>query len=133
MENCEQRRILVIEDSKGEREILMKYLGAVLEDTVVLEAASWNSKKGAKRIFEKLHREGKQLDLVLTDFELGDVTGLLAIYTCRLDKIPVILMSKGSNHPDFAEAREKADEFIEKPLSLPAVRAMIEEKLGMDR
>ena len=128
MENRKQR-ILVIEDSKGEREILVKYLGAVLENVVILEAGN---RIDAEQILGKHNRTEEQFDLVLTDFELPDGNSGDIVFSCNHNHVPVILMSKGSLHSDFDQAMEDADVFIEKPIDLTKLKALVKEMLGIE-
>lgn len=125
-----RKRILIIEDSKDEREIYVKYLKIIAKDAEIIEAGN---RIDAEQLLGKYNRTEEQFDLVLTDFHLPDGNSGEIVFTCNHNKVPVILMSKGSLHAKFDLAVEDADDFIEKPLDFSKLKTLIREMLGITR
>ena len=107
------KTILVIEDNKDNREILLEFLSAYGFDVV----GAVDGKQG----IDRYHSD--QPDLVLCDVLLPKVNGFGVCQSIKEDEnaVPVILMSAlYKTHALQAEAKEKygADEYILKPLNL---------------
>jgi len=119
-------RALVVEDSKVIRTILCKYLQKM--DIQVVEASD------GRDALERL-KEMAVPDLVLVDWNMPVMDGLdfiravreLAIY----DALPLIMVTTNSECDYIGIAMEAgANEYIQKPCSLDALREKLE-RLGL--
>ena len=123
-----RKKILIIEDNKDNREILLEFLSAYGFDV----AGAADGKEGLDNfIIEKP-------DLVLSDVLLPKVNGFGVCQTIKEspDRVPVILMSAlYKTHALQSEAKEKygADEYILKPLNLVNLATTICTLLGISK
>ena len=119
MANSDSYTILVAEDDDGLRSLLTSVLRR--EGYDVLEAAD------GIRVVRLLAEQ--YVDAMLLDVKLGVDDGIALGYELRLERphLPIALMSGDSS---AAEARERGagltDVFLEKPFTLPEVKATVE-------
>jgi two-component system chemotaxis response regulator CheY len=113
---------LVIEDSTTVRKILCDYLRQL--DIHAVEAA--NGHQGLERL-----KEMTQLDLVLVDWDMPVMSGIEFIRAVRnlsvYDPLPLIMVTTRSQK-DYSEAASVAgaNQFIEKPCTLDALRSKLD-------
>jgi CheY-like chemotaxis protein len=121
-------RILVAEDEESVRALVAR---ALLENGHdVVTAADGGA------ALEALGRAGGHFDLLLTDIKMPVMDGIaLALATARHYPDVIILLMTG-----YADQRERAHgldalihDVIAKPLSLPAIRAAIDEAIASAR
>jgi DNA-binding response OmpR family regulator len=121
--NSDSYTILVAEDDDGLRSLLASVLRGDGYD--VLEAAD------GIRVVRLLAEQ--DVDALLLDVKLGIDDGVALAHELRLERphLPIALMSGDSSVPD---ARERAvgltDVFLEKPFTLPEVKATVEALLA---
>jgi CheY-like chemotaxis protein len=115
--------ILVADDDDGLRSLLTSVLRR--EGYDVLEAAD------GIRVVRLLAEQ--EVDALLLDVKLGVDDGVALAHELRLERphLPIALMSGDSSAPD---ARERAvgltEVFLEKPFTLPEVKATVEALLA---
>jgi CheY-like chemotaxis protein len=115
--------ILVADDDGGLRSLLTSVLRR--EGYDVLEAAD------GIRVVRLLAEQ--EVDALLLDVKLGVDDGVALAHELRLERphLPIALMSGDGSDPD---ARERAvgltDVFLEKPFTLPEVKATVEALLA---
>ena len=120
------RTVLVVDDQATLRSILAKMLKSLGVETI-LEAA------GASDAFKLLHET--TVDLVLSDVEMGDTSGMKLLQAVRKTKVlaglPVIMVtgSKRGNHA-AQSLRLGADGFMLKPFDASQLRAKINEAVA---
>lgn len=120
------RTVLIVDDQATLRTILSKMLKSLGVETV-LEAA------GASDAFKLLHET--TVDLLLSDVEMGDTSGMKLLQAVRKTKVladlPVIMVtgSKRANHAGQALALG-ADGFMLKPFDASQLRGKINEAVA---
>ncbi len=117
---------LVVEDSKTIRMILCEYLRKM--DIQVVEAAD------GREALERL-KEMSTPDLVLVDWNMPVMNGIDFIRAVRelhiYDPLPLIMVTTNSEYEHLGAAMEAgANEYIQKPCTLAALREKIEQ-LGL--
>jgi two-component system chemotaxis response regulator CheY len=115
-------RALVVEDSKTIRMILCAYLRKM--DIQVVEAAD------GREALERLS-EMQPPDLVLVDWNMPVMSGIDFIREVRklriYDPLPLIMVTTNSESEHLGTAMEAgANEYIQKPCTLDALREKIE-------
>jgi two-component system, chemotaxis family, chemotaxis protein CheY len=115
-------RALVVEDSKTIRMILCEYLRKM--DIQVVEAAD------GREALERL-KEMQPPDLVLVDWNMPVMSGIDFIREVRklqiFDPLPLIMVTTNSESEHLGTAMEAgANEYIQKPCTLDALREKIE-------
>ncbi len=113
---------LVVEDSKTIRTILCEYLRKMNIEAV--EAAD------GRQALERL-KEMSPPDLVLVDWNMPVMSGIDFIRAVRelhiYDPLPLIMVTTNSENEHIGTAMEAgADEYIQKPCTLDALREKIE-------
>jgi two-component system chemotaxis response regulator CheY len=113
---------LVVEDSKTIRMILTEYLRKM--DIQVVEAA--NGREGLERL-----KEMAPPDLVLVDWNMPVMSGIDFIRAVRelhiYDPLPLIMVTTNSESDYVGTAMDAgANEYIQKPCTLDALREKIE-------
>ena len=115
-------RVLIVDDEPGLRELLSDALGEELEVSV---ASSGREALTAA--------QANQPDLLVTDFYLGDCTGLEVIDNIRQlhPDMPAVLIT---GHPELASltetSRRRPVEVFDKPLDLPRLKQAIASELS---
>jgi two-component system chemotaxis response regulator CheY len=115
-------RALVVEDSKTIRMILCEYLRKM--NIEVVEAAD------GRQALERL-KEMSPPDLVLVDWNMPVMSGIDFIRAVRelhvYDPLPLIMVTTNSESEHIGTAMEAgANEYIQKPCTLDALREKIE-------
>jgi two-component system chemotaxis response regulator CheY len=115
-------RALVVEDSATIRMILCSYLRTM--DIQVVEAA--NGQQALERL-----KEMSNLDLVLVDWDMPVMDGIDFIRAVRdqpvYDPLPLVMVTTRSAS-EYLEAAKQAgaDEYIQKPCTLEALREKLD-------
>ncbi len=115
-------RVLIVDDEPGLRELLSDALGQELDVSV---AANGREALAAA--------QANQPDLLVTDFCLGDCTGLEVIDNIRQlhPDLPAVLIT---GHPELASltetSRRRPVEVFDKPLDLPRLKQAIASELA---
>jgi len=124
-----RRKILVVDDDPGIREVLATQLGRLNFDTCLAEDG-----QEAVAVFKK-----EKPDLVLMDVMMPRMDGLQACEKIRaLEKkdarTPVIfLTARDSQHDKLSTALSGGDDFVTKPVSLQELRERVEAALAHRR
>jgi len=111
-------RILIVDDMKGVRTLERGVL-AELGYKNVFEASSGQE---ALEVIKKQAASGENIELVLTDWKMPDVTGMELLTTIRADKLfqnlPVIFVTAESEKSKILEAlKEKVNDYLVKPFN----------------
>ena len=117
---------LVVDDEEALRTMMARCLGKYFGEA---EVSTADNPDYACVVIEELIRQDKRPDMVFTDFSMSPYgTGLPVIELCKKYGVPVVLVcSDKQDHKDFRTARELAGEnFIEKPVDGPGIKAMAE-------
>jgi CheY-like chemotaxis protein len=115
-------RVLIVDDEPGLRELLSDALGEELEVSV--------ASSGQEALASA---QASQPDLLVTDFCLGDCTGLEVIDSIRQlhPDMPAVLIT---GHPELASltetSRRRPVEVFDKPLDLPRLKQAIASELA---
>ena len=106
-----QYRILIVDDSKLARMVMMSSLRRIRPDWDVVEATS------AQEALEATAKGG--FDIALVDFNMPDMDGLALISKMRqTDKaIPIAVVSANLQDEIISRARELNAAFVAKPLT----------------
>jgi DNA-binding NtrC family response regulator len=119
-------KILVVEDEVGSRFGIRRFLEAKGYD--VHEAGTW---KEAEGLFGTAVPDAVLLDYMLPD---GDGVNLLGRLKELAPSVPVIMMTgHGSIELAVRAVKEGAEQFLTKPVDLPAVHVMLERLLENQR
>lgn len=112
------RRVLVIEDETGARDALESLLS---EEGYVVRTAG--SGVGGLECYEEFHP-----DTVVCDFYLPDIDGLQVLRRMRADQdnVMFIMVTAGCGGEDVEQTlRTEADYFLDKPVDLSQLRALL--------
>jgi CheY-like chemotaxis protein len=114
-----QYRILIVDDSKLARMVMMSSLRRIRPDWDVVEATS------AQEALEATAKGA--FDIALVDFNMPDMDGLELISTMRqTDKaIPIAVVSANLQDEIISRARELNAAFVAKPLTDEALGAFL--------
>jgi CheY-like chemotaxis protein len=114
-----QYRILIVDDSKLARMVMMSSLRRIRPDWDVVEATS------AQEALEATAKGG--FDIALVDFNMPDMDGLALISKMRqTDKaIPIAVVSANLQDEIISRARELNAAFVAKPLTDEALGAFL--------
>jgi len=118
-EKSMQYRILIVDDSKLARMVMMSSLRRIRPDWGVVEATS------AQEALEATAKGG--FDIALVDFNMPDMDGLALISKMRqTDKaIPIAVVSANLQDEIISRARELNAAFVAKPLTDEALGAFL--------
>ena len=113
-------RVLVVDDNENSREILARRLTTNGYTVSVMD--------GARGILERITTDN--IDLVLLDAEMPDVTGLEALRLIReaysAVRLPVIMVTERSQSEDVVTALDLgANDYLTKPVDLPVALARV--------
>lgn len=115
-------RILVVDDERSMREFLEIFLHR--EGYDVLTACDVDS--------ALLHLESDEVDLVLTDMQMPDKTGLdliLAAHEVSPDTLMIVVTAFGTTDSAIAAMKEGAYDYLTKPFKVDELRIVIEKAL----
>jgi len=118
-----KKRILVIEDDWEMR--------SLLEDYLEEEGYAVGSAKDGSEAFRKLAKES--FDLIITDIRMPGLNGLEILPGLRQIQsgIPIIVITAfGSEEVQRRALTRGADAYLEKPLHLDQLRALIQEMVS---
>ncbi|MBC7357427.1 Response regulator receiver domain-containing protein [Desulfacinum infernum DSM 9756] len=115
------KRILIIEDDEGLRDLLENFL----EETGYQVVKAADGLEGMDAI------EREQFDLIVVDVMLPYVSGigLLKIVKKRNPQLPIICITGYGNSPEELAEREHADRVLPKPFDLTDLLAAVQELL----
>ena len=122
-------RVLVVDDSKTMRRMIIKHLKQ-LGIPGIVEAAD-----GREAIQEivRLRKARSKLDLILTDWNMPTMTGLEFVKAVRQNgalKVPIIMITTNNTKQDVLAAIEAGIEgYITKPFTAETLRGKIIETL----
>ena len=122
----EPKKLLLVEDDASIRFALRDYL-----ESAGFRVTETDSVAGAEHAFE-----GERPTVVLTDYRLADGTALDLLPRLRAmsSSVPVIVLTAhGSVELAVQAMREGADDFLTKPIALPALEVVIERALERQR
>jgi diguanylate cyclase (GGDEF)-like protein/PAS domain S-box-containing protein len=118
--NGQQGRVLVVDDNENNREILARRLTRSGYTVSVMS--------GAAGILDRIRED--DVDLVLLDIEMPDITGLDALMAIRghysAVRLPVIMVTARSQSEDVVKALELgANDYVTKPVDFPVTLARV--------
>ncbi|SMC26250.1 Response regulator receiver domain-containing protein [Desulfacinum hydrothermale DSM 13146] len=118
------KRILVIEDDEGLRDLLQNFL----EETGYQVVQAADGLEGMEAI------EKESFDLIVVDVMLPYVSGigLLKIVKKRNPDLPIICITGYGNSPEELAQREHADRVLSKPFDLKNLLGAVQELLAAD-
>ena len=116
------RKILIVDDDFGIREILRK----------VLHRAGYQVEEAFSGVEALQKIRGKQYDLITMDIAMGDLDGVDTIAVIRSETdIPIVAISANLTTDIRADLRDRqVDTFLDKPFSPRDVLAVVRSTLG---
>ncbi|HEX7961870.1 MAG TPA: diguanylate cyclase, partial [Terriglobales bacterium] len=126
--NSQQARLLVVDDNEMNRDMLARRLARKGYDIRVSE--------NARQLLERVRQE--QIDLVLLDIEMPEISGLEALQTLRQHyssiQLPVIMVTAKDQSDDVVRALDfGANDYLTKPIDFPVALARIGTQLSHKR
>jgi diguanylate cyclase (GGDEF)-like protein/PAS domain S-box-containing protein len=126
--NLQQARLLVVDDNEMNRDMLARRLARKGYDIRVTESA--------RQLLERVKQE--QIDLVLLDIEMPEVSGLDALKTLRETyssiELPIIMVTAKDQSDDVVKALDLgANDYVTKPIDFPVALARIGTQLSHKR
>src|SRR5438067_1341128 len=116
--NSQQARLLIVDDNEMNRDMLARRLARKGYDIRVAETA--------RQLLERVKQE--QIDLVLLDIEMPEISGLDALKTLREHyssiELPVIMVTAKDQSDDVVRALDfGANDYVTKPIDFPVALA----------
>jgi len=113
-------RVLVVDDNENNREILARRLAR--------KGYAVSMADHARDLLGRIREE--EIDLVLLDIEMPDITGLEALVAIRevysAVRLPVIMVTARHQSDDIVKALELgANDYVTKPVDFPVVLARV--------
>ena len=126
--NSQQARLLIVDDNEMNRDMLARRLARKGYDIRVAETA--------RQLLERVKQE--QIDLVLLDIEMPEISGLDALKTLREHyssiELPVIMVTAKDQSDDVVRALDfGANDYVTKPIDFPVALARIGTQLSHKR
>jgi diguanylate cyclase (GGDEF)-like protein/PAS domain S-box-containing protein len=126
--NSQQARLLIVDDNEMNRDMLARRLARKGYDIRVTETA--------RQLLERVKQE--QVDLVLLDIEMPEISGLDALKTLRENyssiELPVIMVTAKDQSDDVVRALDLgANDYVTKPIDFPVALARIGTQLSHKR
>ena len=126
--NSQQSRLLIVDDNEMNRDMLARRLARKGYDIRVTETAS--------QLLERVKQE--QIDLVLLDIEMPEISGLDALKTLRESyssiELPIIMVTAKDQSDDVVRALDLgANDYVTKPIDFPVALARIGTQLSHKR
>jgi DNA-binding response OmpR family regulator len=113
-------RVLVVDDNENNREILARRLAR--------KGYAVSMVDHARDLLERIRKD--EIDLVLLDIEMPEITGLEALVAIRevysAVRLPVIMVTARHQSDDIVKALELgANDYVTKPVDFPVVLARV--------
>ena len=126
--SIEQSRLLIVDDNEMNRDMLARRL---TRNGYQVEVA-----ENARQLLERAKQN--DLDLVLLDIEMPEMSGLDALKTLRTEHsptdLPIIMVTAKNQSEDVVKALELgANDYLTKPIDLPVALARIGTQLAVKR
>lgn len=126
--NSKQARLLIVDDNEMNRDMLARRLARKGYDIRVTETA--------QQLLERVKQE--EIDLVLLDIEMPEISGLDALKTLRENyssiELPVIMVTAKDQSDDVVRALDLgANDYVTKPIDFPVALARIGTQLSHKR
>src|SRR5438067_3807117 len=126
--NSQQARLLIVDDNEMNRDMLARRLARKGYDIRVAETA--------RQLLERVKQE--QIDLVLLDIEMPEISGLDALKTLREHyssiELPVIMVTAQDQSDDVVRPLDLgANDYVTKPIDFPVALARIGTQLSHKR
>jgi DNA-binding response OmpR family regulator len=123
-----QSRLLIVDDNEMNRDMLARRLS---RSGYVVDLAE-NARQLMQRVKEN------ELDLVLLDIEMPEVSGFDALKMLRKDyspsRLPIIMVTARNQREDILKALNLgANDYLTKPIDFPVALARIESQLSRKR
>jgi diguanylate cyclase (GGDEF)-like protein/PAS domain S-box-containing protein len=126
--NSLRGRLLIVDDNEMNRDMLARRL---VRNGYQVEVA-----ESAQQLIQRAKQ--KDIDLVLLDIEMPEISGLDALKTLRVDHspidLPIIMVTAKSQSEDIVKALNLgANDYLTKPIDLPVALARIGTQLSHKR
>ena len=126
--SSQQARLLIVDDNELNRDMLARRLARKGYDIRVTETARY--------LLERVKQE--QIDLVLLDIEMPEISGLDALKTLRETyssiELPIIMVTAKDQSDDVVKALDLgANDYVTKPIDFPVALARIGTQLSHKR
>src|SRR5215469_14531138 len=124
--NVPQRRLLVVDDNEMNRDMLARRLG---RNGYLVDVA-----ENAQQLVQRVKQNN--VDLILLDIEMPEISGLDVLETLRKNyspvKLPVIMVTAKNQSEDIVRALHLgANDYLTKPVDLPVALARIGTQLSL--
>lgn len=126
METVRKKRILVVDDDKDFRDIMIKYLTDMGYEII-------DAENGLEGLF-KIREKGVKPDLIMLDIVMDTLNGIDTFQLIKendiLKEIPVIFISGSEVYNKFKQKTNlKNINFLAKPIVFPALNSLLEKLL----
>jgi diguanylate cyclase (GGDEF)-like protein/PAS domain S-box-containing protein len=123
--NLQQGRLLIVDDNEMNRDMLARRL---VRNGYFVEVA-----ENAQQLMQRVKRDN--IDLVLLDIEMPEISGLDALKALREDfsatQLPIIMVTAKTQSEDIVRALKLgANDYLTKPIDLPVALARISTQLS---
>jgi diguanylate cyclase (GGDEF)-like protein/PAS domain S-box-containing protein len=126
--NSPQNRLLIVDDNEMNRDMLARRLA---RNGYIVDVA-----ENAQQLMQRAKQN--DVDLVLLDIEMPDISGLQALKALREDyspiQLPIIMVTAKTQSEDIVKALHfGANDYLTKPIDLPVALARIGSQLSHKR